>query len=134
MGIRVPYPWHLREVHIQTIHRSVYFEKIETPHGLCNNPQVDPTDRLFELCSYMINCANFFFRLIREHGVWLRGRVCTEARTAGHEMNVARHDYLPEPSKKYFFVCLGFLNFWAIIYFFETHMMHAYASMHTYIG
>ena len=50
---------------------------------------MNPDDELYQLCKYMVKCTNLFFRTVREHGIWLRGRVCTTARTAGDEMNVA---------------------------------------------
>lgn len=51
--------------------------------------EVDPSNELFQLCSYMIRCGNKFFRMLRREGVLLEGDACTVARTAGHEMNVA---------------------------------------------
>jgi hypothetical protein len=53
--------------------------------------KVDPNDKLFQLCSYMVKAANAFFRTIREHGIFLVGDICTIARTYGHEMNAAWH-------------------------------------------
>ncbi|CAK8993732.1 unnamed protein product, partial [Durusdinium trenchii] len=50
---------------------------------------VDPHDRLLQLDFYMIKCANAFFQVLRKEGVLLKGNICTIARTAGHEMNVA---------------------------------------------
>ena len=58
------------------------------PWNTCNPCQVDPKNDLFQLCSYMIRCANKFFRMLRREGVLLEGDACTVARTAGHEMNV----------------------------------------------
>ena len=50
---------------------------------------MNPDDELYQLCTYLVKCTNVFFRTVREHGIWLRGSVCTTVRTAGDEMHVA---------------------------------------------
>lgn len=51
--------------------------------------QVDLQNEKFQRCSYMINCANNFFKLTRKHGVLLEGDTCRIASTLFHEMNVS---------------------------------------------
>lgn len=44
-------------------------------------------DDLLGLASYIVRCANRFFRIIRSEGIWIEGSASAAAKTAGMEMN-----------------------------------------------
>ena len=44
-------------------------------------------DDLLGLASYIVRCANLFFRIIRSEGIWIEGSACAAAKSAGMEMN-----------------------------------------------